>query len=425
MAPSEDVGAMGAEYRCFAVAHRPQVFAWISDHPFKADAILAACLTIVGLVSEWVVGDHWAGVHWRHPDAAAVVLALALTVPLAWRRRHPAEVLTIVGVATVLIYGAGFPPVFVGNPLLLAFYSAVVHRQRPGALGPVTFTVVVVAADLILTRGHRRAIDLVSNIVVFSLAWIVGDAVRNRRIYTAALRERAERVELEQNQQSRQAISDERARIARELHDVVAHSMSVMVVQAGAARRVIDGDPDQAREALRSIEETGRQALEEMRRLVGVLRHDDDTSASRWPQPTVQHLDLLLANIREAGLDVSFVVEGESQPLPSGVDLSVFRIVQEALTNTLKHAGPARAVVVLRWEDDSVEVEVTDDGRGPVADDGAIQGHGLVGMQERVALFDGTLHTGTRPGGGFRVRARFPLTPARPVRPARPAGAGR
>jgi signal transduction histidine kinase len=398
------------------VAQRPHVFAWLSHHPFQADALLAGLLTVVGVAGEWAVGTHWAGVHYRQPDALALLLSLALTVPLAWRRRHPPEVLTVVGIATVLIYAAHYPPVFVGNPLLLAFYSAVVHRRRPAVLGPVAFTLVVVTADLIFARGHRRVVELVGNLVVLALAWIIGDAVRNRRAYRASLVEQAAQLELDQARESRQAVTDERARIARELHDVVAHSMSVMVVQAGAARRVIDANPHQAKEALTSIEETGRQALEEMRRLVGVLRHDEDSSASRWPQPTVQQLDLLIDNLSEAGLDVSLVVEGDAQPLPTGVDLSAFRIVQEALTNTLKHAGQAQARVVLRWEAEALEIEITDDGRGPVASAGHVHGHGLVGMRERVALFNGTLQAGPGSGGGFRVRARFPLVPARPAR---------
>jgi signal transduction histidine kinase len=410
MGPSEDAARRGAEYRGFVARIRP-VFAWISEHPFQADAVLAAALAVIALVSEWAAGEYWAGVHWRHPDALAVVLALALTVPLAWRRQHPAEVLTIVGIATVLIYAASFPPVFVGNPLLLAFYSAIVHRRRQGVLGAVLFTVVVICADLIMARGHRRAVDLFGNVVVFALAWIIGDIIRSRRAYTASLRERAERLEAEQALTARQAVSDERTRIARELHDVVAHSMSVMVVQAGAARRVIDADPAQAREALQSIEETGRQALDEMRRLVGVLRHDDEVAASRWPQPTVEHLDLLLDSLREAGLDVRLTIEGQPQPLPTGVELSAFRIVQEALTNTLKHAGPADAQVVLRWDRDALDVEISDDGQGPTDSGDPVPGHGLVGMRERVALFGGTLQAGARPGGGFRVRARFPLVP--------------
>jgi signal transduction histidine kinase len=210
-------------------------------------------------------------------------------------------------------------------------------------------------------------------------------------------------------------VADERARIARELHDVVAHNVSVMVVQAGAARRTIERDPDRAREALTSVEATGRQALDEMRRLLGVLRTEDEATELRAPQPSVSHLDELVAHVREAGLPVDLVVEGEPRPLMSGVDMSAFRIVQEALTNSLKHAGPAHARVRLRYGEHDLCLEVVDDGRGLAADAPASNGggHGLVGMRERVALFGGELQAGPRTGGGYVVSARIPLEPVR------------
>ena len=371
--------------------------------------MLAGTVAAASLAGLWVQGDKVGGAHWRHPDALAVVITLAATVPLAWRRRHPGAVLGVVGVATVALFIAGYPPAGAGLPILVAFFSAVAHRNRPTALGPMTFTVAVFAASLIASRGPRRVVSLIGDLVPFTVAWIIAETVRNRRAYTASLQERAERLEREREIEAHQAVTAERARIARELHDVVAHSMSVMVVQAGAARRVLNRDPEQAKEALQSIEETGRQALDEMRRLLGVLRQDDEPRAARFPQPTVHELDLLLEHVREAGLEVSLTIEGQERPLPSGVDLSVFRIVQEALTNTLKHAGPAEAQVILRWGDHEVEAEISDTGRGPATNDDGTAGHGLVGMRERVALYGGDLRIGHRPGGGFRVRATFPL----------------
>jgi signal transduction histidine kinase len=254
-------------------------------------------------------------------------------------------------------------------------------------------------------------IDLLSNYAVFATAWVLGDNMRQRRERVRSLEERAELAEQSREEEARRAVAAERTRIARELHDVVAHSVSVMVVQAGAARRVLEHSPEQAAEAMTQIEAAGRQSLNEMRRLLGVLRRDDDRSFGRDPQPSVEHLDVLVNQVREAGLPVELVVEGEPRPLAAGVDLSAYRIVQEALTNTLKHGGPAaRAEVRICYAGDVIEVVVADDGRGSDSDRSDDPGgHGLVGMRERVTLFGGDLQARNRPGGGFVVRATLPL----------------
>jgi signal transduction histidine kinase len=206
---------------------------------------------------------------------------------------------------------------------------------------------------------------------------------------------------------ARDAVAAERARIARELHDVVAHAMSVMVVQAGAARTALEREPAVAEEALRRIEETGRVGLGEMRRLIGLLRPEDPADLA--PQPDLARLDELLETMRHAGLQVEAVVEGSPRELPQGVGLTAYRLVQEALTNVLKHAGESHARVLLRFDEDALEVEVFDDGLGPLRDGTTLGGHGLIGMRERVELFGGSLETGPRPGGGFEVRARLPV----------------
>jgi signal transduction histidine kinase len=204
-------------------------------------------------------------------------------------------------------------------------------------------------------------------------------------------------------------VAEERTRIAREMHDVVAHAMSVMVVQAGAARTVMNKDTDEATAALERIEDTGRMALAEMRRLLGLQGSDEETPPLT-PQPGLEGLDVLLERMRASGLPVEAVVEGTPRDLPPGVDLTAYRMVQEGLTNALKHAGEAHARVLLRYGAEALEVEVADDGRGPPPDGVRPGAHGLIGMRERVALFGGSLETGTRPGGGFLVRARIPLT---------------
>ncbi|HWE61212.1 MAG TPA: sensor histidine kinase, partial [Chloroflexota bacterium] len=198
--------------------------------------------------------------------------------------------------------------------------------------------------------------------------------------------------------------------IARELHDIVAHHVSAIAVQAGAAEEIAERDPRRAREVLQTIQGTSRQALAEMRAMLSVLRSDDEARARRDPQPSVAQLDRLVDQSRAAGLRVTLRVEGAVRPLPEALDISAYRIVQEALTNSLKHAGPAHALVLVRYADEAVELEISDDGRGPgVQRDGVAEGRGLVGMRERVALFGGDLIVGALAGQGFRVRARFPL----------------
>ena len=204
----------------------------------------------------------------------------------------------------------------------------------------------------------------------------------------------------------------ERGRIARELHDVVAHNVSMIVVQAGAAARVLDGDQPDVRNALEVIASTGRETVDEMRALLGVVRSDDGPAALK-PQPGLADLEQLVSGVREAGLPVTLRIEGSPRPLPPALDLSAFRIVQEALTNTLKHAGPAQAQVTIRYEDGLVTLEITDTGHGPQGARGT--GHGLVGMRERAAMFGGQLEAGQADGGGFTVRARLPLTTAVPA----------
>ncbi len=237
--------------------------------------------------------------------------------------------------------------------------------------------------------------------------WGAATIVRSRNELATALAARTVELEHEREEKARLAVAEERARVARELHDVVAHNLSIMVVQAGAERRALAGERPQTAEVLDTIEQTGRAAMAEMRRLLGMLRRSDDELALA-PQPSLEHVGDLVAQVREAGLPVELVVEGDVRALPRGIDLSAYRIVQEALTNALKHAGPARARVTIRYGAGALDVEVADDGGGPPGEPPA-GGHGLIGMRERVALFGGELATGRRSGGGYAVRARLPI----------------
>lgn len=388
----------------------------LKAHPFVADSILAALVAAIP-IAIWIVGDNpEPGVDWREPDAGLAVLIALTSVPLAWRRVRPLLVMGLTVLTALLMGAAGYNHDFALFGDLVALYTVGAHCSRKASRRVLLAFVVLVGPMMVLgplpegVSWHLG--DVAFAYLMYGTVWLVGDNLKTRRANVAALRERAERAEHDRREEARRAAEEERARIAREMHDVVAHSMSVMVVQASGARRVLGRDPERAEHALQQIEETGREALTEMRRLLGVLREGDDGTPGRDPQPSLDRLDDLVEECRAAGVPVVLRREGEPRPLPPGVDLAAFRIVQEALTNVRRHAGPASAGVTITYGDTGVEVEVADDGRGLGADrpdgDGGT-GHGLVGMRERAALYGGTVRAGPRPGGGFAVRALLPL----------------
>ena len=336
----------------------------------------------------------------------SVVLAVAL-VPLAWRRRAPLAVL-VINVVAVTVFTVGFGEwgsfqLFAA--ILLALFSVAAYADaRRAALGAAIAAALVVPEMIAkLTAGDSLS-ELPGPFVALAAVWLGGRGIARRRAEAERLSDLA--VELEQRNEAdaRAAVGAERARIARELHDVVAHAVSVIVVQAQAAGRVLEGEHASARESLHAIESTARTALVEMRRLLEMLRAEDG-DPDLAPQPSLEQLDVLVTQVREAGLEVDLRIEGEQRPVPAGVDLSAFRIVQEALTNTLKHAGPAHALVTVRYGPDEIEVEVVDDGTtaGPPG-----RGHGLPGMRERAAVVGGRVETGPRAGRGYAVRASLP-----------------
>ncbi len=293
------------------------------------------------------------------------------------------------------------------TPLLffvLAFYSVGVREERRRAIAGLVVGIALCAVTLGIAHVNDEFTlsDIPFVLLVICTPWFVGYAMHGRVRRSEELEQRAEQLERERLT----AVAEERSRIARELHDVIAHSVSVMVVQAGAAEAVLERDPKAAAEPLRAVQETGRGALVEMSRLVGLLR-DDSEELGLAPQPRLDELEALLAQVRDAGLTVNLRVEGERRPLPLGVELTGYRIVQEALTNTLKHAGDARAEVLVRYEPAAIELEITDDGPGGA--NGHVGGHGLAGMRERVNVFGGELIAGPGTLGGFSVRVRLPL----------------
>lgn len=373
------------------------------------DALLAAVLGTVSVVGLLTIDADQVSSSNRDADAFGVALTVAIWVAVAFRRRHPEAITWIVAAGIVPYWVLDYVDAGVTMAVLLMTYSLAAHVDRPRSLqvglcvGAVLVGVMILG--VVVEDEDLPAVAVVGNAIIFATAWTIGDSVRNRGAYLAEVEARAERAEREQQVAAERAVQDERVRIARELHDVVAHSVSVMVVQAGAGRRVLDRSPDQAAEALAVIESTGRNALDELRRLLGVLRHDG-AEPHVGPQPTADDLHALVAQWRDAGLDVELTVEGEPPELSAGVGVTAYRIVQEALTNVMKHAGPARAEVVVRY-DDGVHLLVADDGRG-ARPDVPSAGQGLIGMRERVELFGGTLAVGPRPGGGYQVRATIP-----------------
>jgi signal transduction histidine kinase len=324
---------------------------------------------------------------------AGAALAIVQGAALHWRRRRP-ELVVAVTLPCAAAFQLLFPDTVVPFAALFAVASLAAARPPRVSLLGLAGLEAVVVLDFFTARVEDAAFTM----AVAVGAWALGEASRNRR---AAIQEEA-----------RRAVGEEQARIARELHDVIAHSVSVIVVQAGAAGDVFDERPDQARAALGSIEEAGRDALGELRRLISAVRPGQAEDPTQ-PQPGLDRLDELTERVRGGGLEVVVRREGRPEPLPAGVDLSAYRIVQEALTNTLRHARATRAEVVVRFGPDAVEVDVSDDGRAAPASEENGGGVGILGMRERASLLGGTLEAGPLPAGGYRVHARLPLEQAR------------
>ncbi len=369
----------------------------LRGHPFASDAVLAFALAAFVLSDVFTSGEYLTGSRWVY-----VPVALLMTVPLAWRRRAPLAVAALVMgafAAQSLILDPTPTPDGELIPALIAVYSVAANGA---GWSPFVGGGLSLAAGLIWLGVD----DFLLPTVIFGGAWVAGRLVQKRQLYAQAFAERARVLELERDANVRVAAAEERVRIARELHDVVGHSVSVMVVQAGAERLDLGEERPATREALLAIERTGREALAEMSRLLGILRAEGDGLALA-PRPSLAQVDALVKTMRDAGLPVELRVEGERTSLTPSVDVSAYRILQEALTNVVKHAGPARAYVVVRYGGREVELEVTDNGHGPV--DGNGPGYGLAGMRERVELHGGTLEAGKGNGGGFTVKALLPL----------------
>ncbi|MFG1694728.1 sensor histidine kinase [Nonomuraea sp. NPDC049309] len=426
-----------------------RVAAWIREHPVAADGALAVLLAAISLIALFVRA---LAEHMPRPGPLAVTMVLLSTLPLAWRRSHPLWINLGVGAVTAAYGAAPFPdlvtPVAPGGVVALYTMVAWCGRRVSAVVGVLAGVGVAVVA--LVPATDSDLLDVAFTTLLLAGAWVLGDSARIRRAYTAELEARAELLARERDFEARRAVAAERARIARELHDVVTHHVGMMVVQAEAGPVLAERDPRSAERTFDTIAETGRQAMTEMRRLLGVLREESPPGADApqrgegalEPQPGLAQVPELVEQARRAGVRASLEVDGPAGPLPAGVELSAYRIVQEALTNVMKHAGGARVRVAVRHSEGDLRIEVCDDGpgtgggdgidrpgqngrdaqpsdedgRGAAASDSNGQGpsgHGLIGMRERVQLFGGELTAAARPEGGFAVVARLPIGGAR------------
>ncbi|MFD7687718.1 sensor histidine kinase [Streptomyces sp. NPDC059781] len=357
------------------------------------------------------------------PSAAAYVVAVASCAVLPVRHRAPLAALAATTAVGVLVPPLGLllTPLIVAPAVITAYSYVLAARTERRAAGAVLFASAVLAATTPLSGGFswKDASRMGVMAAVPLVAGVLGHSVRNRRAYLEAVEERARRAEESRDREARRRVSEERVRIARELHDLVAHQITLANAQATVAAHLFDTRPEQTRKSLRELVETTGHALDELRATVGLLRQSGDAAAPAEPAPGLARLPTLLESFRRAGLEVSVRQEGTARPLPPGVDLTAYRIVQEALTNVTKHAGTGSARVRLVWNRDRVTVTVADDGRGARTGPGTATtadrppGHGLIGMRERATAVGGRLSAGRRPEGGFLVSARLPLPPAR------------
>ncbi|NWF31134.1 sensor histidine kinase [Streptomyces sp. PKU-EA00015] len=385
---------------------------WLRAHPLAFDAALAVAVLICMVTGSFADphGPHGPTFGTRTPEVRSAVLMVVAAGALVFRRREPMAVLGVTGLVSVVELVAGDPAAPVAMSAVIALYTVASTTDRPTTwrVGLLTMAVLTGAA---MSFGSTPWYTQ-ENLGIFAwtgMAAAAGDAVRSRRAFVDAIRERAERAERTREEEAGRRVAEERLRIARDLHDVVAHHIALVNVQAGVAAHVMDKRPDQAKEALAHVREASRSALDELRATVGLLRQSGDPEAPTEPAPGLAVLDQLVATFRQAGLPVEVARADDGVTAPAAVDLAAYRIIQESLTNVQKHAGPeAKAEVSVVRVGSTLEVTVIDNGAdGPAPSDGG--GHGLIGMRERAAALGGTLTAGPRYGGGFRVQAILPL----------------
>ena len=389
----------------------------INRYPLLTDTLLTSALAgiaILSLLSNWELGQ-------KLSFLLAVFLTLMLITPLILRRYFPLAVLIFMMVVEIYYRFLLIPePRYTAYAVLFAVASAAAfgnRKWRTWVIGVVILIemIAIVYLGLFTDSGWLKGtilsqfLQLLLNLFLFGAAWWIGEVFRSRREREAVLEERTEQLKKEREENAQRAVLDERVRIARELHDVVAHHVSVMGIQAGAARKVLNKQPDKASEALSTIEASSRKAISELHRLLGFLRPKNQVEGVS-PQPSLKQLDVLVKEMHNSGLPVEVRIIGNEQSIPESVDLSAYRIIQEALTNILKHAGPAKATVTVKYSSNMMELDIIDNGHGKITNsEKKPGGRGIIGMKERVSLHGGELETGNIPDGGFFVRAKLPL----------------
>jgi signal transduction histidine kinase len=367
------------------------IWTWLHRRPLLLD---------VGLVIlVWVPTVAAATVH-AHPFGG-VLLVTVQTLALLLRRKRPVLTVLIVMTASLVMIGLGIWLLPIQFAIALYTLAATRTPRAARSIGPAS--IVVTALVLALTGHYKEFGDSAARVVFLIAAWLLGDSIGSRQAYLREVEEKADRLERERDTEARRIVAEEQARIARELHDVIAHALSVIVVQAGAAAEVFQVEPRAAERPIRAIDTAARAALADLRRVLGILQ--DDPNAAYEPQPGLARLDSLVNQVRATGLEVALEIEGAIQPLPAPVDLSAYRIIQEALTNTIKHANADHARVSVRYGGD-LRLEIRDDGDGATNDDA---GHGLTGMRQRVAMLGGSIEANSPTTGGYLVTALIPL----------------
>jgi signal transduction histidine kinase len=345
------------------------------------------------------------------PAWLGVLSGFALGIPLVWRRSHPGPVLLagLTTVLTVALLGLKQPKQgYIGE--IVAVIVMLYSLARYGQLRQALVGLALVSVPAVAVSANPGFFTALGSVLLLSAPVAIGHVLRARRLLIDQLRSTAHALALSQQENAHAAVAAERVRIARELHDLVAHAVSVMVVQAGAASQVLDTNTEKARQAMLAVQDSGREALAELHRLLGMLRPDRPAASSAGPQPGLAELERLTSNVQEAGVSIELRRDGVARELPRGLDLAAFRIIQEALTNVLKHADASQAQVTLAYRNDSLELSVLDNGRGGSENVNGSR-HGLVGMQERATLYGGEFHAGPDRQGGYAVRARFPIAP--------------
>ncbi|MEV6160390.1 histidine kinase [Streptomyces sp. NPDC052052] len=401
---------------------------WLRGHPLASDAALALFVLVAMIAGSFAHQDtpDGSGFGTRTPEAGSVLLMVLGAVALVRRRREPMAVLAATAVLTAVELVTADPLAPVMMTTVIALYTVAARTDRPTTwrVGVLT-TAALTAVAMWLGPAPWYSQEHLAIFAWTGMACAVGDAVRSRRAVVDAIRERAERAERTRDEEARRRVAEERLRIARDLHDVVAHHIALVNVQAGVAAHVMDKRPDQAREALAHVREASRSALDELRATVGLLRQSGDPAAPTEPAPGLAVLDELVDTVRRAGLPVEVACTDLRPPLPAAADLAAYRVIQEALTNVRKHAGPgAKAEVSVVRVGATAEVTVIDNGSGGGTPNGDGGGHGLLGMRERVTALGGSLTAGPRYGGGFRVHAILPVEP-RTATSQEPGPAGR